>query len=177
MNKIVLIILTLLITSCMQDNSENKEYMKFVSQQTQFINKKYELLTFGLGGFNKEGLKGYSLDFISYKKTNLEQARNLIVNVIEDILKNGNEALRKEGKMPLTLDHYELGIAIFDKDTQTFSEEDQGLAIVRFCNKKIYYSVNRQGSKKRQGFSQLDTIYSEPYQEAYEKVTNIQLQH
>lgn len=145
-------------------NPNDVAYLKYTRNMAMLIDSNYGLKVYGLGGFNDKGIKGYSFTFMTYKKMDIDQARILMVNVIEDILSATNKDLRNMGKPELSLDYYEITIIFSDEKTQLSYSSDQSLAMAMMIKRNIYYSA-RQDDKP--GFKD---IYREPYSDAYEEV-------
>ncbi|MFV0339283.1 MAG: hypothetical protein ACK5MA_01440 [Parachlamydiaceae bacterium] len=128
------------------------------------IDSNYGLKVDGFGGFNENGLKGYSFSFITYKKMNVDEARVLMVNVLEDILSATNQDLDKFGGNKLTIDNYEITLIFSNEKTKLSYSADQSLAMAMMINRKISYYERYTDQK---GFKK---IYHESYSDAYEEV-------
>ncbi len=169
MNYICFFFLMSILSSCSQYSSEEKEYNDFVNCQAEYILKNHSFKLYSFGGFNSEGVKGYSFSFISNEKVDENVARKLIVNLVEDVVANGNVCLNALGKSSKQRDQYEIAIVFFDKDTGVFYTINQSLAKVSYSDEYIRFVKNESDS------SPLETIARESYQEAYEKVFGKQL--
>lgn len=157
------------LISCSEYSKENREYHDFVNCQVEHIQKNHKLKLYGIGGFNDEGIEGYSFTFSLEAKVDKEYARELIVNLVEDLVSNGNACLNSLGKLPIIRSQYRIGIVFFNKSTGTFFSPDQGLAKVSYFDEKIRFVTNESEA------APLETLSIESYQDAYEKVFGKQL--
>lgn len=156
-------ILVLIFSAC-GSNPNDEAYLKYTRNMAILIDSSYGLKVYGLGGFNDKGIKGYSFTFMTYKKMDIDQARILMVNVIEDILRTTNKDLRNLGKPELSLYYYEITIIFSDEKTKLSYSADESISTAIMIKKDISYyerNIDKPGFKE---------IYHEPYSEAYEKV-------
>lgn len=164
MKSICLLVLFVVFVSCSPYSESDREYMDFMEYQIRVIKDKYGLSLYSLGGFNEEGLKGYSLGFRSNAKMDVDLARAQIVNVMEDLFSNGNAYFKNLGKNELVRNQYDVSIVYLDNSSGLFYTSDIGLAEVSSYFGKIRYIIEPPASNR------LETLFMEPYSEAYEKV-------
>lgn len=169
MKWLCILVIFFLCASCDSYSENDKEYFSFTSHQINIIKEKYGLKLYSLGGFNEEGLKGYSFGFISNEKVDIERARIQIVNVMEDLIKNGNLFFKNLRKNELIRDQYDVSILYMDNVTGSFYPSEIGLAEVSSYFGKIRYTIEPPSSTR------LETLSTESYAEAYEKVTGKKL--
>lgn len=165
MIRLISIVLAVIFSGCGFDEEVLNSESNMITEHINFISNKYLIHPFGRGGFNEDGLKGYSLTFESNERVDVVQARNLIVNMLEDIIKNNNGCQNTQCKTKLSYRNFKVAVLFSDKNSQKFISDDLGIASVRVSQGNVYYSVDKRGNY------QLETIFEEPYSEAYEKVT------
>lgn len=165
LNNVIMVSLLLILLGCKAENPAEAAYLSYVSRQEKYITSKYDLKPFGFGGFNRDGIKGYSFTFITHQRVDIESGRKLIVNVMEDILRETNDELIKESKQPLTLDHFSLAILFSDEKNHLLYVSEANLAMIDIVDRMVIYDV------KLEEPIGLQQVFKEPYSNAYEKVT------
>ena len=144
-------------------------YVKYANEIirsfTDEMNKEYGVVCIGSGGGMPYDVEEITVEFISYQKATIEQARELEVKATERLLKiiNGHEKIRPFLREYLfKANRAEVAISFRNKDNDFYS--DGSIARVTQIRNKIYYR------KYSLLTDQLQPLAEEPYEEALIKV-------
>jgi hypothetical protein len=136
-----------------------------VGKANEKVMKKFHLKPSASGTFGP--YKGFTFLYHSYEKMNIDQGRNLIINLIADFVSQVNQNIQNKGFDDLeSFHHLNIQIMIFFKDSnEKFQSATDALAVVS------------GGGDNRVTYSKFDTtiddfvkILEESYESAYQKV-------
>src|SRR3990172_1282018 len=151
------------------ENLEKEDYEVYVNQIVkefaQVMKEDSGLRCIGGGGRMPYDVEEMSVEFISYQKATIEQARELEVKATDRLLKiiNGHEKIRPFlREYPFKANRAEVAISFRNKDNDFYS--DGSIARVTQIRNKIYYR------KYSLLTDQLQLLAEEPYEEALIKV-------
>ncbi len=138
---------------------------QIVNPYCKYLKNHYKLYCYGKGGGFLRNVNNIQLAFNGYKNLSVEEARVLVVECAEELLKRFNA----DEKIRPYLSHYpftEEGLSlILGFDQENGREVDSNfIALALACNKKIYYQTYNHETK------QLEDLYEESYQTALEIV-------
>ncbi|CDZ80233.1 hypothetical protein BN1013_00740 [Candidatus Rubidus massiliensis] len=122
---------------------EERSFDEVAKQALKFVEKKYKLNAMGIGGGMPDGLiHNFNASFEKIGSLSVEQARNLIVSIVNDYLRiiNSSEKIKDYlYKYPFTAE--ELSIAIFIHDKSGTQFEDPLLGTASICAGDISYET------------------------------------
>jgi len=163
---LVFILSLLMYGCCNADSSWDKELDRLDNSIEKEYKEKYNLELIATGGGSVEGFELYTLRFIRYGESPIEESRVLILTLAERVLTeiNQNPSLVKGMiKYPFTTKNLDLGIFIRKPDGNFLNEDE--IDIVGISGKKIRYVPY----KSKRSIS--DTTF-ESIKTALEKVQN-----
>ena len=160
------VILSLFVIINFFNKLKESTYCKYVDNVThsfiKSVKKDYDLSATRKGGSFMENIKEVYLSFDTYnKKYNIDQARVLMIDCVEDYL----HRINKDEKVRPFLDHYpftekrvELSIYFYESKLKKVSNDY--IAGVHLVNNTLFYSVYDEEK------GMYINVYEEPYQEA-----------
>ncbi len=164
---IISIFAMLIITSCAKASSKEALVKEITKEYEKQECKKHGLLLVGSGSAIPDQIHAFILHFFSYQKLNQDEARKLVVDLVNElILKvNQNEKIQKYLiNTPFNEKNYELLISIVDSNNKTIAEPYVGEIIMR--KGEIIYFFIEKSEKIPKDF----TTTKETYEEALRKV-------
>ena len=151
-------------------NMQEPIYYKYsdaiVNPYCTYLKKTYQLHCYGNGGGFLENINNIQLNFNGIRNLSIEEARILIIECTEELLKRINE----DTQVRPYLSHYpftEKGLTLlinFDKKNGE-TVDANFIADVFTCNEMIYYDIYDPQKNL------LKKIYQEPYQNALQIAT------
>lgn len=160
MNKLLLA-LVFICSSCGMNKDPNQDFDNRVNEQSFVLAKQYNFQPLGIGGFNENGIKGYTYMFNFISNGDEISARKLLVSFVEDLVNNVNNL----GDKLLSFKNFDIYIFFVSPGNLYPNTLDHGLAEVRLIKGDVGFAISKKGTLD------LETIHMEPYTEAYEKVT------
>ncbi len=157
----LLIVLPMAMVSCFAVGEHCQYADKVMHSYSKKVKKEKDLDAFGMGGELMSNVKSLYLKYVSDSKITLDEARPLLVECIEDLLKevNNNEKIRPYlNDYPFTAKNLEFGILFLDKSGEFIAEGC--LAGVTSLKGKVYYRIWNVNKNR------LEEIYEEAYEEA-----------
>ncbi len=139
----LLIVLPMAMVSCFALGEHCQYADKVMHSYSKKVKKEKNLDAFGMGDELMTNVKSFSLTYVSERKVNIDEVRPLIVECIEDLLKNVNEykGIRPYlNDYPFTAKNLEFGI-MFMKPNGDFIR-DGYIADVTSLYGNIYYRIN-----------------------------------
>lgn len=168
--KLILILSTVLIVSSCYIVKIESNYSTHLNRITnKFIremNKDYGLTCSGIGGSTTRTIKKLYINFFCYEKKSIEAARKLEVDCVERLcgMINSNKKIRAYlEEWPFSEDRVGILISFCRKDLTNFLPEES-ISLIMNCRKKLIYKIEFDDQRPNQ------TVFEEPYREAYEKV-------
>jgi len=167
MKKLVLLVFFLLFSFTLNDyfknNSHENSYVQMsdaiLKKYIPRVAKKYKLQVVMIGGGMQFDINEIALEFTSsIKNLNIEQARRIILDCSEDLLKryNSNSKIRPYlSNFPFSANNLMLGIGFI-----TESNDNNFICQVSVMDNTIFYHVRNINTNS------LEKIYQEPYEEA-----------
>ena len=159
---LLLITLPMVIMSCFAVGKHCQYADEVMYSYSKKMKKEKDLHAFGMGGELMTNVKVLTLKYLSDRKTTVDEARLLVVDCVEGLLKdvNNHKGIRPYlNDYPFTAKNLEFGI-IFMDDNGDFIEGDKVLGSVSMIKDQIYY---REGIPKTNRFKK---VHEETYEEA-----------
>lgn len=167
MKKLMILgVLTAFFSGCCADFPHVEAAHKFSNKFTSRIEKKYDIICHGSGGAMVDNIKQVITKFTCYEKVNVDQARYMFVNIMEQYLLEINQDLEIRPYLeqyPVPIEGYGLSIAFVDSHYQLRSSSNVTYV---FLTKQGYIIYDSWDDEK----NQFELLCKEPYSEAYEKV-------
>ena len=158
---LLLITLPMVIMSCFAVGKHCQFADDVMHSYSKKMKKEKDLDAFGMGGELMTNVKSFSLTYVSERKVNIVEARFLIVECIEDLLKDINDYKEIRPYLndyPFTAKNLEFGI-MFMKSNGDFIQ-DNYLSDVSLSQGNVYYGIQPPN------VNILKDIYEETYEEA-----------
>jgi hypothetical protein len=175
LNFIILgLVSSIIFCSCEDDGemSTDGAYNQIVDSHEALMKKKYNLSLRGAGAAWPEKIQSISLSYHGQKKTEIEEARRMLVEAIESLLElvNANEKIRPELIChPFVLLNADVSVSFGDRRSD-FLYPSENVAHVFTVKGILYYSTYNP----EEGL--LEDLYEEPYEEAL-KIVRSQKKH
>ena len=157
----LLIVLPMAMVSCFAVGEHCQYANKVMHSYSKKVKKEKDLDAFGMGGELMTNVKSFSLTYVSERKLNIDEARPLIVECIEDLLKDINDYKEIRPYLndyPFTVKNLEFGIMFMKPNGDII--RDGHLADVTSLNGKILYRIRPLNTNR------FKKIYEETYEEA-----------
>ena len=165
LNKLLLILI-LFFFSC--NNSHNipekdKIENKIIFQTAKKLKEEKNLSFAGFGGSAVKGNEYLSIDFNYFELLDIEQARNLIIQIAQLFLKNlnSNEYLQKNNESPYEIKNLDIRIFCYDSGYSDPSPPNLSLVDLRKNMCTYYQNISEK----------FEIIHEESYEEALKLVT------
>lgn len=163
MNKTILLVFGILL-SCVSPQSPDDILISAVSSSSKKVSSEYNLCPFGFG-IAGPVVHGFSLEYDFNGELSIDEARNLVVPVFEDLKKEIRSRFSALQIPQERLSDDEIVVSIGFRDSSNkYVISSTHIAIVRVSHGKVIYSRDKG---EVTGFYK---VYTEPYSEAYEKV-------
>lgn len=145
--------------------TEDRRFTMIVSNEGDKIADELQIYPFGFGVKGPDGIQGITLSYSSRQRVNVEQARELIVRLAQQVLLRVNQKISSENlnREPVDLSFFYLCINFHGIETSHNENEDE-LAMVVISKSIVEYDISKPGVRR------LIPIHSEPYTEAYQIV-------
>ncbi len=154
-----------------EKQSKTEDYEIYVNQIIKSfakdINNEFGLVCIGSGGKMPYDVEEIGIDFMSYHRATIDEARKLEITVTEKFLNaiNSNEKIRPFlREYPFTVSRAQVSISFHQPDKRRYS--DGSVAFVFQVKDTIFYRSFDEHS------SQLIPLHKEPYDEALKIVSN-----
>ncbi len=163
--RIVVIVLCLFMACKVNANNDESENYEFYANQivnllAKRMEEEFDLRCVGEGGSMPHDVRTMAVEFIAYRRANVEQARELMVKVTERFIEaiNGNSKIRPFlREYPIQPFQAKVSISFTKKNNYPYG--DGSISHAFQVKNKIYY--DSENSLKR-----LVTVFEEPYEEA-----------
>lgn len=145
--------------------SESEELKSIVAKQSKNISSRYPVYLLGFGVSEPKEIKKFIINYESNKEVDIVNARGIIVNLVNELVLEVNCLVEKNSIHLKKLDHLLFYISIgFDGKKTLFNEAEGKIAFVSLSNGTVKYKIYIPATRR------FETIFSEPYEEAYKKV-------
>lgn len=159
-----LLLPTFLMCACGSAMSKDGHRINSIIQRhSGLMKRENNLVLIGSGSSFPDSIHGFILDYIAYKKLDIQQARIIFVKSTQHLLDmiNSDQVIRpKLANYPFTEDNLEFRLSFLDNKGRYF--EPPNVAYISIIDGKIYYSF--YDNQKDRFIDEMDFV--EPYSEA-----------
>ncbi|NGX41897.1 MAG: hypothetical protein K940chlam7_00171 [Chlamydiae bacterium] len=163
MRSLFFLLPTFLMCACCSAMSKDETRMHSIIQKhSVFMKRENKLMLAGSGGSFPDSIHGFTLDYVGYKKLDIEQARILFVRSTQGLLNmiNSDEMIRpKLSNFPFTEDNLDFGIAFEDASKDNYVAQPYVAYVTLIKGDIIYAQFDREKD-------QFCNEYRESYSEA-----------
>jgi hypothetical protein len=173
-NIIVIVLLALGIDQNLYANeakNENVNYEKYVDEIvrafTKEMKKKLGLVCIGSGGSMPYDVELIEVDFASYQRASIEEARELEVKATERLLQMINDHKKIKPYLredPFVSNRTNVSISFYKPNNEY--NLDGSVAVVSHVKDKVYYDKAEPTTTKKYATEELVDLYKEPYEES-----------